>query len=186
LKTQPPVMTAVITTKTKLHIRPGKESVTHRLSFNGNFALKKIHFTNPAVQDKIDMLSLRAQGNPKEAKPGAKDVNSHMKGAFAMDRTLIHFRDLDYTLPGAQINLVGVYSMDGQRFDFAGTVFTQATLPHMVASRWKSLLLRPISPFFKGPNGGAEIPVKLTGTKSVPKFGLDLFRKEPKSKDRKR
>ena len=186
VKTRPPVMAAVITTKTKLHIRPGKESVTHRLSFNGNFALNNIHFTNPSVQDKIDMLSLRAQGNPKEAKPGAKDVNSRMKGAFAMDRTLIRFRDLDYTLPGAQINLAGVYSMDGQRFEFAGTVFTRATLPHMVASRWKSLLLRPISPFFKGPNGGAEIPVKLTGTKSAPKFGLDLFRKEPKSKDGKR
>ena len=24
------------------------------------------------------MLSLRAQGDPKEAKPGAEDVNSHM------------------------------------------------------------------------------------------------------------
>ena len=185
VKTQPPVMTAVIATKTKLHIRPGKESVTRRLSFSGNFSLKHIRFTNPAVQDKVDMLSLRAQGDPQDARPGAKDVNSRMRGSFAMDRSLIRFRNLDYTLPGGQINLVGVYSMDGQQFDFAGTVFTQATLPHMVASRWKSLLLRPISPFFKGPNGGAKIPVKISGTKSAPKFGLDLFRKDSKSKDHK-
>ncbi len=178
VKTEPPVMNALITTKTKLHIRPGKESVTHRLSFDGSFALRNIRFTNPKVQDKVDMLSLRAQGDPKEAKPGAKDVNSRMKGAFVMDRGIIRFRTLDYTLPGAHINLAGVYSMDGQQFDFFGTVFTHATLPQMVASRWKSLLLRPISPFFKGPNGGAEIPVKITGTKSAPKFGLDLFRKD--------
>lgn len=178
VKTEPPVMTAVISTKTKLHVRPGKESVTRRLSFNGTFALRNIRFTNPQVQDKIDMLSLRAQGDPKDAKAGATDVNSQMKGAFAMNRSLIRFSKLDYTLPGARINLIGVYSMDGQQFDFAGKVFTQATLPHMVASRWKSLLLRPISPFFKGPNGGAEIPVKITGTRSAPKFGLDLFRKE--------
>ena len=83
-----------------------------------------------------------------------------------------------------RINLAGVYSMDGQQFDFVGRVFTQASLPHMVASRWKSLLLRPISPFFKGADGGAEIPVKITGTKSAPKFGLDLFRKD-KAKDSK-
>ncbi len=186
VKTQPPVMTAVIATKTKLHIRPGKESVTHRLSFDGNFALKNIHFTNPAVQDKIDMLSLRAQGDPKDAKPGAKDVSSRMKGAFVMDRRLIRFRSLDYTLPGGKINLVGVYSLDGKQFDFKGTVFTEATLPHMVASRWKSLLLRPISPFFRGPHGGAEIPIKLTGTRSAPKFGLDLFRRDGKPRGNKR
>lgn len=124
------------------------------------------------------MLSLRAQGNPKAAKPGAKDVNSRMRGSFVMDRSIIRFKNLDYILPGARIDLAGVYSMDGQQFDFVGTVFTNATLPHMVASRWKSMLLRPISPFFKGPDGGAEIPVKITGTKSAPKFGLDLFRKE--------
>jgi hypothetical protein len=186
VKTQPPVMAAVIATKTKLHIHPGSESVTHRLSFDGTFALKHIHFTNAAVQDKIDMLSLRAQGDPKAAKPGAKDVNSQMRGAFTMNRGVIRFRNLDYTLPGGHINLAGVYSMDGQQFDFAGTVFTEATLPHMVASRWKSLLLRPISPFFKGPKGGAAIPVKLTGTKSAPKFGLDLFRGDSKPKDKKR
>ncbi|MFL6415888.1 MAG: hypothetical protein ACJ74Y_09490 [Bryobacteraceae bacterium] len=189
VKTEPPVMTAVIATKTKLHIRPGKESVTKRLSFTGAFALRKIRFTNPKVQDKVDMLSLRARGDPKEAKTGAKDVDSQMKGSFVMDRSIIRFRSLDYTLPGARIDLAGIYSMDGQQFNFTGTVFTKATLPHMVASRWKSLLLRPISPFFKGPNGGAEIPVKISGTKSAPKFGLDLFRKDsegPNSKPRPR
>ena len=187
IKTQPPVMTAVIATKTKLHIRPGKESVTQKLSFNGTFALRRIRFTNPEIQDKLDMMSLRAQGDPKDAKPGAKDVDSQMRGTFAMNRSVIRFRDLEYTLPGGRINLVGVYSMDGQQFNFTGTVFTKATLPHMVASPWKSLLLRPISPFFKGPEGGAEIPVKITGTKSAPKFGLDLFRKDsPKAKHNKR
>jgi hypothetical protein len=177
VKTEPPVMTGVIATKTKLHIHPGKESVTHRLSFSGTFALRNVRFTNPKVQDKVDMLSLRAQGDPKSAKAGAKDVNSQMRGVFLMNRSLIRFAKLDYTVPGARIDLTGVYSMDGQQFNFAGKVFTRATLPHMVASRWQSLLLRPISPFFKGPDGGAEIPVKITGTRSEPKFGLDLFRK---------
>ena len=40
----------------------------------GSFTLQGIHFTNPSVQDKVDMMSLRAQGDPKEAKPGARDV----------------------------------------------------------------------------------------------------------------
>ena len=63
-------MTAIIGTKLKIEIRAGKESVTQKLSFQGNFSLHDIHFTNPAQQDKVDMLSLRAEGKPKEAKPG--------------------------------------------------------------------------------------------------------------------
>jgi hypothetical protein len=178
VKTEPPVMSALLATKTRLHIRPGKESVTRKLSFAGAFNLRNIRFTNPKVQDRVDMLSLRAQGEPKDAKPGAKDVESQMRGDFVMDRSLIRFRNLTYTLPGGRINLAGVYSMDGQQFQFNGKVFTHATLPHMVASRWKSLLLRPIAPFFKGPHGGAEIPVRISGTRSAPKFGLDLFQKD--------
>lgn len=180
VKSQRPIMTATIATKTKLHIRPGKESVTQKLSFRGNFELRKIRFSNPEVQDKVDTLSLRAQGDPKHAKPGAKEVDSQMQGTFVMSRGLIRFSNLSYTLPGGRIELTGVYAMNGQKFDFAGTVFTKATLPQMVASRWKSLLLRPISPFFKGPNGGAKIPVTITGTRSAPKFGLDLFRRKAK------
>ena len=65
--------------------------------------------------------------------------------------------------------------MDGQQFDFTGKVLTKATLRKMVASWWKSWLLTPVSPFFKKDGAGAEIPVKISGTRSEPKFGLNLF-----------
>ncbi len=176
VRTRPVVMTAAISTKTNLQIRPGKESVSERLSLKGDFALTRIHFTNPKVQDKVDMLSLRTQGHPKEAKPGAADVNSRMNGRFYMTSGILHFTDLSYVLPGARVNLTGVYSLDGQRFDFRGKVLTDASLSHMVVSRWGSLLLRAVSPFlFKRKGGGAEIPVKVSGTRSEPKFGLDVF-----------
>ena len=55
---------------------------------------------------------------------------------------------------------------------------TDAKVSQMVASRWKSLLLKPVDPFFKKNGAGAEIPVKITGTKSAPKFGLDLHHKD--------
>ena len=54
-----------------------------------------IHFTNPNVQDKVDMLSLRAQGEPEKARPGAKDVNSQMKGAFSLNEGTIHFSKIE-------------------------------------------------------------------------------------------
>jgi hypothetical protein len=176
VKTDPPVMTGIITTKARLQIRPGKERVAEKLSLQGNFTLRGIHFTNPQVQDKIDMMSLRAQGEPKKAKPGAKDVSSHMSGAFSLKEGVIQFSNLAYVLPGARVNLDGIYSLDGQQFDFHGKVRTEVALSHMVDSPWLSFLLKAASPFFKKAGGGAEIPVRISGTKSEPKFGLDVLR----------
>ena len=55
-------------------------------------------------------------------------------------------------------------------------MYTDAKLSQMATSRWKSWLLKPADPFFKKEGAGAAIPVKITGTKSEPKFGLDLHR----------
>ena len=181
VKTQPVVMTGVLTMKTKLHIRPGKESVTQKLGLKGTFALEQIHFTNPEVQDKVDMLSLRAEGHPKDAKPGAEDVTSRMTGRFLMGDGKLTLDDLHYVLPGATVQLAGVYSLDGKKFDFTGKVRTQAKLSQMVASRWKGWALKVADPFFHKHGAGAEIPVKVTGTNTAPKFGLNLGHKDKKT-----
>jgi AsmA-like C-terminal region len=174
VKTQPVVMTGVLTMKTKLHIHPGKESVTQKLGLDGEFTLRQMHFTNPDMQDKVDMLSLRAEGRPNEAKPGAEDVSSRMTGQFRMGNGKLDLRNLDYALPGATVRLQGVYTLDGKKFDFTGKVRTDAKLSQMVASRWKSWMLKVADPFFHKHGAGAEIPVKITGTNSSPKFGLDI------------
>jgi hypothetical protein len=178
VKTTPVVMTGRLSMKTKLHIPPGKESVTRKIGLKGGFTLRQIHFTNPEVEDKVDMLSLRAQGDAKDAKPGAEDVHSEMAGQFVLGSGKLTFSKLDYTLPAATVALTGEYSLDGDQFEFAGKMRTDAKVSQMVSSRWKSLLLKPVDPFFKKNGAGAEIPVKISGTKSAPKFGLDLHHKE--------
>jgi hypothetical protein len=180
VKTTPVVMTGTLTMKAKLHIPPGKESVTKKMGLMGGFTLRQIHFTNPEVQDKVDMLSLRAQGDPKDAKPGAEDVSSQMVGQFVMGDGKLSFSKLDYTLPGAEVLLAGDYTLNGETFEFGGKIKTDAKVSQMVASKWKSLLLKPVDPFFKKNGAGAEIPVQISGTRSAPKFGLDLHHKAEK------
>ncbi len=174
VKTMPPVMTAEIETRTKLDIHPGTGSVMSRMKLDGGFRLQKIHFTNPQVEDKVDMLSLRAEGKPQEAKPGAEDVNSQMTGRFVMQSGKLDFSQLNFEMPGATAALHGNYTLDGRVYDFEGVVRTKAKLSQMIASRWKSLLLKPVDPFFHKNGAGAQIPVKITGTNSAPKFGLNL------------
>jgi hypothetical protein len=178
VKAQPAIMTGRLKMKTNLTIRPGKESVTQKLGLNGGFTLRSIHFVNPEWQDKVDMLSLRAQGQAKQAKPGAEDVTSQMTGKFGMGGGKLHFSRLEYALPGADINLAGVYSLDGNELNFDGKVRTKAALSNMVATWWKSWLLKPVDPFFRKNGAGAEIPVKISGSRGSPKFGLALKRKD--------
>lgn len=174
VKTQPVVMTGVLAMKTKLNIPPGKQSVTQKLSMDGDFTLRQMHFTNPQMEDRVDMLSLRAQGHPKQAKPGAEDVHSQLTGQFKMGNGKLDFEDLNFEMPGATVHLTGVYTLDGRQFDFTGKVRTKAELSHMVATWWKSWLLKPADPFFHKHGAGAEIPVKITGTNAAPKFSLKM------------
>jgi hypothetical protein len=174
VKTRPVYLTASISTRAKLHIRPGPESVSQKLSVSGNFALQQVHFTNPRVQDKVDGLSMRAQGRPAEAKPGAPDVASQMTGTFNLAGGKITFDKLDYTLPGAEVQLAGIYSLNGEQFDFHGKVRTQAQVSQMVSSWWKQLLLKPVDRYFRKDGAGTEVPIRVSGTNNEPKFGLDF------------
>ncbi|HEY3990741.1 MAG TPA: hypothetical protein VGM02_15670 [Acidobacteriaceae bacterium] len=183
VKTQPPIMSGMLQMKATLNIPPGKESVTQKIGVRGQFVLTRIHFINPAVEDRVDMLSLRAQGKPGEAHPGAPDVHSQMSGSFNLSSGRMVFSNLDYTLPGASVNLAGQYTLDGKKFDFTGNVRTSAMLSEMVSTWWKQLLLKPVDPFFHKHGAGAEIPIKINGTNTAPKFGLNLGAKDQDGKN---
>ena len=179
VKSRRPMMTGRLTMHSKLNIPPGKESVAKKIELKSAFTLREIHFTNPKTEDKLDEMSLRAQGRPKEAEPGAPDIHSVMTGDFFLRSGRIDFSKLDYTLPGAKIILAGHYGITSDQFDFAGDVRTEARLSQMVASRWKSWLLKPVDPFFHKDGAGTLIPIRATGTRDNPDFALDLHRKDP-------
>jgi hypothetical protein len=191
VKTQPVIMTGVLQTKTHLHIPPGKISVAQKIELNDRFTLHGIHFTNPSWQDRVDDLSLRAQGHPDETKkeqlkrglPAPADIRSQMTGRFRMNNGKLDFSDLDYQLPGATVTLDGVYTLDGKVFDFHGHARTEAKPSEMVVSGWKSFLLKAVDPFVAKNGAGMELPIKISGTNGSPKFGLDFGHKD-KDKDK--
>jgi len=178
VRTDPPVMTGAATLKTKFDVSPGEAQLTDRLRLAGTFHISGARFTNDQIQSKVDALSLRSQGRAKEAKEGtADDVLSAMTGAFKLTDGLLSFPKLHYEVPGANVDLKGKYSLDGNQFDFHGKVRMEAKLSRTMTG-WKSVLLKPVDPFFSKHGAGTELPVKVTGTKSAPQFGLDFGHKE--------
>jgi hypothetical protein len=151
--------------------------VAQKLGLAGHLTIQNVEFNNAGWQDRVDGLSLRAQGKPKEAKAAGSDrqanVASQMAVAFSLDHALMTVSALQYQIPGAQVNLDGIYSLDGNVFEFKGHVRTDATASQMVTG-WKSALLRPFDPLFKRNGAGLELPIAISGTKGDVKFGLAL------------
>jgi hypothetical protein len=177
IRTDPPIMTGIVSLKTHFDLPPGEPEVANRLKLAGIFEVSQVHFTNEKIQGKVDSLSMRSQGKPKLAQDNVPDnVHSDLKGTFKLNDGLISFSQLQFQVPGTQVNLTGQYSLDGNRFDFHGKARLDAKLSHMVTG-WKAILLKPADPFFSKNGVGAEIPIKVTGTKSEPHFGADFGHK---------
>lgn len=183
VNTDPPVMTGNMQLKTKFYLPPGKEPVNQKLQLQGTFAAQNISFSNDKIQKKMDQLSLRSQGKAAEAKgmdnetgvllPGQQDVQANMHGTFSLGNGKLTLPQLVCAVPGAEIRLAGVYTLDGKEFDFTGHARMQASVSSIVGG-WKGKLLTPLNPFFSKNGAGTDIPIKITGTQSNPHFGLNF------------
>jgi len=183
VRTDPPIMTGFVQLKTRFDLPPGKHDVASRLKLAGEFHVSQAEFSNPKIQGKVDALSLRSRGKPKASRESLPDdVHSDLSGVFNLDDGLIYFSQLQFEIPGTRVNLTGVYSLDGNQFDFHGKARMDAKLSQLVTG-WKSILLKPADPFFSKNGAGTELPVKVTGTRSEPHFGSDFGHKDQHQKN---
>ena len=178
VKTDPPIMTGEVALKTKLSLPAGPADVANRLKLTGSFHIPEGHFTNDKVQGRIDSLSMRSLGKGAPAKgESAAPVSSNLRGTFKLDEGVLTFSLLHFQIPGTQADMTGQYSLDGNTFDFHGLLRLDAKLSQMTTG-WKSILLKPVDPFFHKHGAGAELPFKVSGTRDEPHFGLDFHHKD--------
>ena len=183
VKSNPPVMTGKASLKAKILILEGDEDLIERMKIDGQFGVAEAQFASESVQGKINALSRRGQGRPKDTDLTAV---SELQGAFKMGGGAINFSRLSFSVPGAGIDLAGSYGVDSGALDFHGKLLLQAKLSQTVTGV-KSLFLKAVDPFFQGKNGekaGTVLPIKITGTKDHPAFGLDFRDKANKVGDK--
>ena len=171
VKADKPAMTGSAKLTAKIVIPERDEDLIERLQLDGQFGLAKVHFTNPSVQAKIDAFSRRGQGKPKDM--DLANELSNLRGRFRMNKAEVAFSNLTFDVEGASLALGGVYNIDGGTLDFRGKLRMRAKLSQTMTG-WKSVVLKPFDQFFQGPKGGAEIPIKITGTRQNPTFGSDF------------
>jgi len=170
VKTADPVMTGSAWLRTEINIPEGNSDLIERLRLKGQFGIGGAQFTNPEVQEKIDTLSRKGQGAPKDV--DINDVVSGLRGNFRVNDGIVTFSHLNFGVPGALLNLSGTYNLDSGGLDLHGKLMFRAKLSQTTTGV-KSFFLKALDPFFKGKNAGTVLQIKIAGTKDNPTFGLD-------------
>jgi hypothetical protein len=163
-----------INLQTKFLLPAGPADVVERLELAGNFKLSQAQFTSIDVQRKINVLSRRGRGDENDDGTG-HSVVSNLQGRFALRNARITFSDLTFAVPGAIVQLSGTYGLRDELMDFKGFFLAEATLADMT-SGVKAMLARLAQPFFRRPGGGSKIPIRISGPRANPTFGLDVRR----------
>jgi hypothetical protein len=174
-KSGTPLMTGELTLRTTLEIPPGTEPVQEKMKLNGNFNLEDAAFTSARIQNEVRELSLRGQGQPREAKNAGANVRSAIESNFTLAGGVVTLPNLKYSVPGAEIDLAGKYGLEGSTLNFKGTAKTDATVSQMVGG-WKGMLLKPADRLFKTDRAGTDVPIHIDGTEQDPHFGVDFGR----------
>jgi len=170
-----PFMAGQIALKTKIDIPPLSGSVKEKLLLDGRFEITEGHFLKSKIQDKIDELSRRAQGQPKNME--IDEVVMNMAGAFKLDDQTITFKNLSFAVPGSGVDLAGNYDIDQDVIDFRGTLKLDAKISQTLTG-WKHWLAKPIDPFFSKNGAGTFVHIQVTGSSKDPKFGREKGSKD--------
>jgi hypothetical protein len=168
-----PILLGPARLQAKLVIPPEKKKVIDKLQLRGEFVLSKAKFTDAGVQTKLTGLSRRGRGLDKDEEIG--DVLSNLRARFAVENAAAHFSSLTFSVPGAAVELAGRYGLRDEMVDFKGKLKMQATLSQVAGGGVKGFFLKAFDPFFKKPGAGMVLPIKISGTRKNPKFGLDMF-----------
>ena len=142
----------------------------------GTFGLTQAKFTDSSVQTKITGLSKHGQGMNNDDL--LADVMSNLRGTFVIENATATFPALRFGVPGAAVNLSGRYGMRTQDIDFHGQLTMDATISQAAGGGIKSFFLKAVDPFFRKNGSGTVLPIKITGNRKDPKFGLEFFGKK--------
>lgn len=165
-----PFMEGKLNLKTTLEVPNLDGKVKDKLRLDGRFDISGARFLKSTIQDQIDSLSRRGQGQPKNEE--IDEVVSRMRGRFVLDDSVIVFRELTFGVPGADVQLAGSYDLNADALDFHGALKLRAKVSQTVTG-WKHWVLKPVDPFLSKNGAGTYLKIQVVGSSKAPKFGRD-------------
>ena len=90
------------------------------------------------------------------------DVVSSFDGEAKIRNGVISMRRITLQMPGVGVDLSGSFNLRNSTVDLTGNLRMQSDISHTVTG-FKSVLMKPLIPFFKKNKAGAVIPIAITG-----------------------
>jgi hypothetical protein len=185
------------------HVDPAKNGTgfLDRLKVDGNFDVPAERLTNPDTEQELSSFSRRAQG-AKESKSNqgaterastappktdqgsvdqssnpSADVLSSLKGHVRIRDGVLSSQRLAFQVPGASADLSGSFNLRDDTVHLNGNLRMQSDISHATTG-FKSVLMKPLIPFFKRDNAGAVVPIAITGCPGNYKVAQDILHKK--------
>jgi hypothetical protein len=165
---RPPIV-GDVSLESTIRVPAGHTPLRDRLEADGQFTLIEVHFTDGQVEQKVEALNRRGQGNGHDETAGR--VASKVTGAFRLASREIWLPDVSFQVPGASVVLSGTYGLPTQAMSFEGELRMQASLSSAVGG-FKSVFFKPFDWLFRRDGAGAVIPIRIQGTREHPEVGL--------------
>jgi len=169
-----PLLTGPAKIKAKLLLPPGKQKVLQKMILDGQVGLEDAQWSSAKIRDKLASLSRHAEGQPENEEAGSSVSDLH--GDFRLEKAILRFRTLRFSVPGALVDLTGNYDIREGHLDFRGQLRLQAKLSQTVTGK-KSFFLKAVDPFFSKEGAGTLLPITITGTRDAPTLGVSVFHK---------
>jgi hypothetical protein len=166
------------------HLDPAENGLhfLQRLRVDGIFDVPAERLTDHAEEQTLSAFSQRAQtdkhakSDPIPANPAANnpavqdqssgsatDVLSSVKGPARIRDGVVSTQRLTFHIPGAEADLSGTFNLHDCTVHMAGNLRMQSDISH-TDTGFKSILLKPLIPFFKKKHAGAVIPIAVSGS----------------------
>lgn len=169
IDTPKPVVTGIISLRAAVKLPPGKGRPQQRIDSSGIVRLTGARFTDPEMDAKLSDLSRRGLG--KKESEAVSNVAADFNGAFSLVRGLVTLTKTEVQVPGAVILVEGTYKLGTEEVDFVGEAVLETSLSKAIGG-FKSIFLKPFNPLFRKNGAGAVVPIRITGTRPVPQFGV--------------
>jgi hypothetical protein len=160
-------VTGVVWLKAHAHVAPAGDGARfmQRLAVDGGFDVPAERLTKQETEKSLTAFSARAQGasaDEGEAAANATDVVSSLRGQVRIRNGVLSSQRLTFGIPGASAELKGTYTFHTRAVYLTGDLKMDSDISH-AATGFKSVLLKPFSPFFKRKKAGAVVPIAVTG-----------------------
>ena len=166
-------ITGPVWLKSHAYVGPPGDGFMERLRMTGELNVPAEKLTDRQAEKNLSAFSERAAGK-RQAKQGVDTRTTSppirkrravlaRRERCEIENGVVSTSRLTFNVPGAQATIAGTFRFDGEVAHLTGNLKMDTDISHATTG-FKSLLLKPLAPFFKKKNAGAVVPIAVTGT----------------------